>query len=215
MGTIRMKISLSPESWTIPALAVALAVAYGGLFFIPGHRHLARMRQELDIQRNFVAQAGNLPAALQAAREELEKTRRYSQAWKETSPTRAKLSALHARIGTMARQAGINTTRFDPDPGQHLSRLTRIPLVIGCSGSFRQTCQFLQNLECLSTTIWVNRLHVAADPKNGRDVQSELVLEILADNQDISDQVARAEKPIKKETDSVGVCAPIVLVGKP
>ncbi len=210
-----MKLNLTADSWLVPALTLAAAVAYTTLWFIPQQHKISQLREELATKRTFVTQGCTLPTALQATQCELEKTQLYQRAWADASPGRTRLSALFGQISALAKQSGIATTRFDPDPGQDMSRLCRVPLAIGCTGSFAQTRKFLHGIESLPATIWVEKLHVARDSKDGKVVQSVLDLEIFADKQDISDQVNHMEQPIREETGRNGAFAPRGPVTKP
>jgi Tfp pilus assembly protein PilO len=210
-----MKVSLSSDSWISAVLVVAAAIACAALFLVPGHRQLTQMREELDMKRTFAAQAGTLGTALASTGDELQRTLQYNQAWTKAGPGRLNLSVLYGQISTMGKQAGISTTRFDPDPAQNLSRLCRIPLVIGCTGSFRQTCQFLQGIESLPATLWINKLHMGVDMKNGKVVQTDIDLEIFADNPDISGQVNYSEQPIREETGRSGTLSSRGTVERP
>ena len=51
------------------------------------------------------------------------------------------------RIHELADTAGIRITRFDPQPLTAYERIYRVPVVLGCGGSFRQIGEFLRTLE--------------------------------------------------------------------
>jgi Tfp pilus assembly protein PilO len=187
-----MKISLNSGGWTIPALASALAVAYVALFFVPGYRQIRRLREDLETKRAFVAQASSLTSAIAATRGELQTTLQYTKHWQEAAPGHSKLPALYGEISSLAKQIGVTTTRFDPEPVHNQRRLRRIPLAIGCTGSFSQTCHLLQGIESLPPTIWLKSVRMDLDGVDGVNVKTELELDIFADNPEISDQVNTA-----------------------
>ena len=74
-----------------------------------------------------------------------------------------------------------------------LESLTKIPLEVGCSGSFSQLYDFLRELEGLPQTIWVEDLQLGKSAVNPKDVGCKLTLAVFTDNPGNSDQAERPE----------------------
>lgn len=184
-----MKTSSLLNGWTIPIAAVGLAVAYAFCFFLPGQRQVAELSQQVATEQAFVQQTEALAPALAATEQQIQAARAYNAAWKEASPSPADLAALFGQIHELAKAAGVTTTRLDPDVPVDLARLRRIPLMIGCTGQFTQIARFLESVERLPQTIWIENLRLEAGGENGKDVQCEVMLEIFADNPKNSGQV--------------------------
>lgn len=188
-----MKTSIAPGDWIIPLVIGVGAVAYLTGIFLPGQRALGRLREDLASKEALVAQTGDLSPAVIAAHDELENTLGYNRTWSEAAPAPHDVSDLFGRITAAAKDAGLKTTRFDPEPIETLERICRIPVSLGCEGTFSQVCQFLHSLEVFPQTVWINSLQMEANAKDEGSVRFEAALEIFADNPNTSDQVSRAD----------------------
>ncbi|NUQ64256.1 MAG: type 4a pilus biogenesis protein PilO [Pirellulales bacterium] len=188
-----MSSKIATSSWTIPFLVGAAAAAYLAVVFLPGQRALARLHADLVSQDACVAQAGDLAPAIQATEKELEDTVRFNRAWQEASPTPQALSGLFGRMNQLAKDAGVSMTRFDPEPVELMQRIRRVPVLLGCTGTFPQVCELLQKFEHLPQAIWIHGLQLEVDGKNSKTVKVEVALSVFADNSDTSGQVDRSE----------------------
>lgn len=188
-----MRTSIAVHGWILPAVIGAGVATYLVGFFLPGQQKLARLRENLSSKEAFIAATGNLAPAVQAAQDELDDTLRYNRAWSEAAPSARKVPDLFGRISALAKGTGLKTTRFNPEPIETLQRIRRIPVLIGCEGTFPQVGQFLCDLEQLAQATWINSLQMEADAKDRETVKFELVLDIFADNPGISGQASRFE----------------------
>ncbi len=188
-----MKTKLARSRWILVAPAVAAAAAYLYFLFLPGQRSIASLHEELNAADQFIAQVEAFGPAIEATRQQLDKTRQHVDQWQQAAPTEHGLSAVFGRINGLAKESGITTTRFEPQPAIPYDRLRRLPVAVTCVGSFGQTCQFLQALERQEETIWAESLQMQRTGKDGKDVECELTLAIFADNPGKSDQVDPSE----------------------
>ena len=184
-----MKTSSHRGSLIVTLPVAGLAVAYLFLFFLPGGRTIDQLSGELTAEREFIALADAVAPAIHTTRQQLEKNLAYNAAWAESAPAPSELAPLFGKIHALAKESGSTTTRFDPEPPLPLDKLRRIPVVLGCTGSFSQISHFLHHLEALPQTIWIEELNIEQSGQNGEDVECELELLIFADNPDDSDQV--------------------------
>jgi Tfp pilus assembly protein PilO len=184
-----MKTSLRQTSWIVALPLAGLTAAYVLGFFLPGRRAIDRLREELDAQREFVVSTTFVAPAIEATKEELKKTAAYNSAWLANAPTEADLSDLHGRIHALAKTAGATTTRFEPQPTVDYERLRRLPILVGCTGSFSQLGRFLETLENLPQTIWVENVEFSTSGQSEGAVKCEVELVVFTDNPDNSDQV--------------------------
>ena len=184
-----MKSSMRQTSWVIILPLAALVVAYVFAVFLPGRRAIDRLRGELADHQEFVVSTTFVAPAIEATRDELAKTGAYNAAWSAAAPTEADLSHLYGQIHALAKTAGATTTRFEPQPTLDYEQLRRIPVLVGCTGSFFQLARFLETLENLPQTIWVETAEFSADGQAEGVVKCEVELVIFADNPDNLDQV--------------------------
>ena len=178
--------------WLLPVLAMAGGAAYLAFIFLPAQRTLAGLRGDLAAKQEFLAQAAALAPTIEATRREWDDTVRYNQQWLDAAPSADRISQLFGRINALAKQSGATLTRFDPEPVESYECLRRIPILVGCRGEFPQVCEFLQSLEHLPQTIWMDHLRFDLDRKDGATVDAEINVEIFADNLASSDQVIRS-----------------------
>jgi Tfp pilus assembly protein PilO len=92
------------------------------------------------------------------------------------------LGTVFGKIHQSAEAAGIHLTRFDPQAAITYERLRRVPLTIGCNGTFAQTYEFLRKIEAMPLVIWVGPLKMEKDARTGKGVQCEVTLEVFVDN---------------------------------
>ncbi len=184
-----MNPKLARSRWILVGLAVAVAGAYFYFLFLPGQRTLASLHEELNATEQFIAQVGAFGPAFQSTQQQLDKTRQYVDQWQQTAPTEDGLSGVFGRINRLAKESGITTTRLEPQPAIPYDSVRCLPVAVTCVGSFGQTCRFLQALEGLEETIWVESLQMQRAGEDSEDVECELNLAIFADNSGDSDQV--------------------------
>ena len=180
-------------SWIVILPLAAIAGGYVFLFFLPGRRAIAELRQQVRAKQDFVAEADKLQQTLRETKHEMEKTQAYVAACRRRIPDEKELGAVFGQIHQVADAAGIRVTRFDPQPPVVYEQLRRVPVLIGCIGSFAQMYEFVRNLEALPTLLWVGTLKTEKDGRNVKNVQCEIGLAIFAGNSEHSDYVKRSE----------------------
>jgi Tfp pilus assembly protein PilO len=191
-----MKTNVTGSHWIITLPTLAVAAAYGYFVFLPKERSIAALRGEINAAEQFIEQVEALAPAIEATRQHLDKTRQYVDQWKQSAPTEDGLSEVFGRINRLAAESGITTTRFEPQPAVAYDTIQRLPVVVACVGSFDEICQFLQGLDRLTGTVWIERLRIQGSGESGEsgeDVDCELSLAVFTDNPDDSDQVDPSE----------------------
>jgi Tfp pilus assembly protein PilO len=108
-------------------------------------------------------------------------------------PEERELGVAFGKVHETANKAQVRITKFDPQAPAVYERLRRVPVVVGCTGSFAQIHEFLRTLEEMPLTIWVESMRMEKDPKTGRDVMCEITLGIFANNSDISGYANNSE----------------------
>jgi len=173
----------------------AAAVAYCVLVLAPNHRAIREQREQIAAKRLQAMQAGSIALAIEATRKDLDRAKAYIAAWDTKAPAEKDRAVLFGKINDLAKQAGVVTTRFDPEPLKRRDRLVEIPLTIGIQGSFGQIQAFLYALEQLPASIWIDSAKLAIS-KDGRLIHGEINAVVFTANSDISDYVKVAGKPI-------------------
>jgi len=181
------------RTWIVVLPMVGLAAVYAYFFYLPGHRAIAQLSEEVAAAETFVDQARGLAGVVEPTRQQLNKTLQYNQVWQEPAPSGAGLFELLGEINRLCKESGATATQFDPEEAVCHQRVQRIPLLLGLSGSFSQICKFLADLEQLPQTVWIESLRMEESDQDGGNVHCELSLAIFADNLDDSDQVDQSD----------------------
>lgn len=184
-----------PSGLVVLVALGAAAVAYVMLVFLPGHKVIVGMREQIETKRRQVVLSGTAEAAIAATQKDLARAKACIAAWDSKSPSDKDLAGLFGRINELVRDSGAVNTRFEPEPVRRRERLIEIPLSIGLLGSYSQIDRFISSLEGLPATIWVETAKIAAG-KDGAIVQGEVRLVVFTVNSDKSDYVKVAGKPI-------------------
>jgi Tfp pilus assembly protein PilO len=187
-----MKSTRSYGSWLVTVPLVGLACGYLYFVFLPGQKEIRRLKAEIHRQRDFIRLSDQCAVAFQTTHRELERTRQRLGLWTQSAPTQATLSELYGRINGLAKAAGANTTRFEPQPDVRYRTISRVPVSVGFVGSFAAVCTYLHHLEMLPQTIWVEDLKIEKYAKHEENAQCEVTLAVFADNPDDSGQVNRS-----------------------
>jgi len=161
------------NSWFITVPLVALTAVYGFFYYLPHCDEHQRLIDELTALKASIAEANNIATKISNAEQELEQTQRYVERRQKRLVEEHAVHRLFGRVTEAAHQAGAVINQFDPDSAETLSLLKRIPLSLGCTGTFEQLWTFLNNLERLGATIWVDKLHLTSMGKNREPVQCE------------------------------------------
>lgn len=187
-----MKNPVDRSAWIVVLVGVAVAAAYVVFVFLPQHRTTRTLRAELAAKQQYLDRTGDPASMIQAAQQELEKTTAYNAVWTKETSGRKELATLFGEISALAKAAGTTTTRFDPEPILSYHTLRRIPLTMGCRGSYAQIHKFLADVERLTKSVWVDQVRFEKIPQDSKNIQVEINLVIFADNPVNSDQVNRS-----------------------
>lgn len=188
-----MSSKIRRGSWMITVPLAAAAVLYLLLVFLPGQRAIGELSQQVNAHEDEVARAADLVLTLQTAERELTLTEKYNRTWQQRIANERELSVVYGRIAALAKSAGVMMTRFDPQAPVVYKTIRRVPLQVGCTGSFGQVCQLLRDLEKLPTVIWVESAKLDNQTGSAKTVQCELTVAVFADNPENSGYAKRGE----------------------
>jgi len=179
-------------SWAVTITLAATAALFVGLSYLPGHRRIQELRGQIQTQQQYLTGAAAMGVALTTTQQELRETLRYNRAWLADAPGPRSSPRLYERIQQLAKAAGVETTRFDPQPIEPHALLYEVPLTIACRGGFQQIHSFVQSLEDMPQPVWVKQLDLIKSPNGGDLVDCELNLVIFAVDPENSDYVDKS-----------------------
>ncbi len=188
-----MVAKIKRGSWIVTLPLAAAAAVYFVLVFLPSNRAIGEARRLVRQKQESLAESAGLPAELLAAQQELAKTESYIAAWDRRAPASGERSSLHGKIYALAKAAGVATTRFDPEPVVPWATICEIPIVMGCSGSFAEICEFLASIEREAAEIWIASTNIEKIDRANDLVVCEVRLVVFTDNLEISGYVERPE----------------------
>ncbi|MEN6450447.1 MAG: type 4a pilus biogenesis protein PilO [Thermoguttaceae bacterium] len=189
-----MRNSFRQSSWAVTVPLVAIAVAYVSFIWLPGRRAIRQLQQEVETKQAFVSDSIGLPATLARRQQDLDRANAIVTRWEQAAPRKRTIPALYGKIDSLAKDAGLTIAKFDPQPFFVHETVDEIPITVTGSGSFAQIFTFLQGIERLSVTVWVDSLRLERTEKDAKDVRCELGLVVFSDNSRKRDYINFAGK---------------------
>lgn len=188
-----MKTAVRRSSWIVTVSVAAAAVAYAMLSFLPERRAIGEARRQISEKQDYIVRIGGLTGALRTTQQQLGEAEAYNAAWEQHAPAEGELPAVYGRIYELGKAAGATVTRFDPEAALRYEKVSYVPLAVGCVGSFAEICGFLEGLEGLPLSIWVNELRLKGTGEPGESVSCEITLAVFANNSGKSDYADPSE----------------------
>lgn len=186
-------------SWFVTLPVAALGLAYLWFGFLPGHKAIAELREQVKSKQQLLEQSQLQGQAAAAIRQTLADTRAYVQKWRPASQSVQNTPALCGSIHQLACDAHLTTTRFDPQPPQKRDSFSQVPINIQAIGTFAGVYGFLTQLEGLPFRVWVDSVSLTMPEKLGQDagkIAADIKLVVFINNPESSDYVNPAARPI-------------------
>ena len=186
-------------SWFVTAPVAALGLVYIWFGFLPGHRVIAELQEQVKSKQQLLEQSQLQGQAMAAIRESLAEAKAYVQKWRPASPSVQNMPALCGSIHQLANDARLTTTRFDPQPPQKKDSFSQVPITIQAIGTFSGVYGFLTRLEGLPFRVWVESVSLTMPEKLGQDagkIAADIKLVVFINNPESSDYVNPAGHPI-------------------
>ena len=191
-----MKTGILQGNWLLPLATLGMGTAYLVLVFLPNRRAISELAGQVACKQQTVLQAAADLQALATTQREIQRASSYVAAWQSASPREGNLAGLFGRIGVLARSSHVSTARMAPQEPLVMAKVRRVSVMMGCTGSFSQITSFLQKLEEMPQTLWIEDLRLENSGKDGELMRCEMTLEIFADNPESSDEIRSSGKPI-------------------
>lgn len=170
------------QSWLVTLPVAGAAVAYVWYVFLPGQKTLSSLQNELLTKRTFAINQAKYESDTRAVNLEIESARKFIDHSNRSLAGPNDLSRLYGEIAAIAKQAGVETTRFSPDPARPYARLVKCPVNLGCEGTFAQVASLIEGLERLPQRVWLEHLSIEAIEDKEGLLRCELILEVFANN---------------------------------
>jgi Tfp pilus assembly protein PilO len=162
-------------------------LAYAFFVFLPTQKSIRELHTELQRKQMEIVQAERLVSTTVQTGRELAETREFIGRWRETTPTAKEVMGVFAQVTQGARDSGVKTVRFDPQPQRRYETVDKLPLEMEIQGAFNQVFDFVRCLESLEAPIWVEELTLEPASENSEKLQCELKMAVFAVRTDNSD----------------------------
>ncbi|MFN3151615.1 type 4a pilus biogenesis protein PilO [Bremerella sp.] len=172
-----MKLKLPKSSTPILLVGLGLVVVFVMLVYMPLSRSIAAAHDSLELKRSLVSQEGSLLAQIERHAQELEDVKEYTEAWEEVPNANYFLSQLLGEISQHAKQAGTDALRLEPGQTIEMQAVHRIPVRLGCTGTFQEIHDLIGRIEDLPYKIWLRRVELAPKGNQSRDLTCEMEFE--------------------------------------
>jgi len=172
--------TLSSKSWIVTLPIAGAAAAYVWFFFLPTQKAIAELQLEVNEKQSFTTNRELFTSQSREAQVHFDAACEYVKRQHETLVAPADLPRLYAEIAAVAKEAGVVTTRFSPDPPMPFAQVDKYPVNLGCEGSFQQVCRLIEGLERLPYQVWYEYVTFETEGETGQTVRCELNLEVFA-----------------------------------
>jgi len=176
------EIKFHRGSWLVTIGLIAIAVIHIVFAYLPGRKLIDQLRREIECRRLYITDSANVSATLAAAQLDLATAKSYIENWRQVAATTHRLPVLYGTINNLSKQAGITTTRFEPQMVVEFGTIRQIPIHMACTGSFAQIHVFISSLESLPLTIWMDTLRFEKTGQTGEYVLCEINMVVFSDN---------------------------------
>lgn len=172
-----MKFQLPKSTTPILLVGLGLLVTFVLLVYFPLSRSIAAAHDSLELKQSLVDQEDSLLAQLELHDQELEEVQAYTKAWAEIPNANFHLSQMLGEISKHAKQAGTDALRLEPGQAIDMQALQRVPVRLGCSGTFQEIHNLIGQIEKLPYKIWIRRVELAPKSDQHRDLTCEMEFE--------------------------------------
>lgn len=144
------------------ALVVALGVAHFFLVYEDQSTQLDAQTEKFKKLTNELAEKTAIAQNLTMYREEVKRLETDLEAAKAFLPDTAELPAFMSQISSIATQAGLEVSRFEPMNEEVRDFYARIPYKMRLTGSYHEVATFIDNLGRLERIINVENLGMSS-----------------------------------------------------
>ncbi|RCS42095.1 hypothetical protein DTL42_19900 [Bremerella cremea] len=169
-----MKWSLPKTSTPFVLLGLAFVVAFVLLVYFPLQRVIKTAQNELATLQATLHQEDTLLAQIEAHRAESREIDNVIAAWPQVANPNLHLSQMLGKISREARQVGADALRLEPGQSQAMQAVHRIPVQLGCRGTFQEIHQLICQIDTLPYQLWIERVELAPADDQKHELTCEM-----------------------------------------
>jgi len=175
-----MKSISSKSSVSIAGIIVAMIAGYVLLVFMPLRSQISATQSRLEEKKEFVARESSLREELARYQKEQQSIAEHIESWPEIENPNVHLSQILGEVSRNAKQLGLDSLRLEPAQSTKLNLVHRIPVQLGCRGSFLEIHEMIRRIELMHYKIWIHRIELAPHRDDSGELTCELDFEAFA-----------------------------------
>ena len=172
-----MKLKMPKSSTPILIGGLGVIVAFAMLVYLPLSRSIAAARDSLELKRSMVSQEGSLLAQIERHAQDKQDILQYTKTWDHVPNANFYLSQMLGEISQNAKLAGTDALRLEPGQAIEMQAVQRIPVRLGCTGTFQEIHDLIGRIEELPYKISLRQIELAPRSEDQRDLTCEMEFE--------------------------------------
>lgn len=165
--------------WRLSLSLAMLGAVCPMVVWFHGGESVKTVRARIDAKQPLAAENENLTAELATCERKLEATEAQLSKWERAAPRRRHTCRLWQQIDAAAADAGMTVSRFDAESPIVHEQFEEIPVMVRGAGDLDQVAEFVQSLERLPATIWIESIRIKKSEDRAKPATCELNLTIL------------------------------------
>jgi len=172
-------MSMKPATKRIVLLTSSLLIFSGFvlLVYLPLHKAIGSEKKRLAQKQAEIGRQSQLFEELEAIRAETEQIESFTATWRTVVAPNLHLSLMLGNISRRAQQTGTTALRLEPGEVTQMEATKRVPIKLGCRGSFGEVHRLICELEAMPHQIWIHRIELAPTPNQQQELTCEIDLE--------------------------------------
>lgn len=184
---MKNRTQLLQGGWVaIVPLTIAIGI-YLFVIFFPGMREIRALRAETIDNELAAADARRQAAQLGEIERQIAETLDYVRKWRGGGHSSQSVARAFGDVASLVKSSGAVTSTFRPESKTAYASFDRLPLQLGCRGTYDQIQALLASFDRLPHRIWVDEVTLERAAGNDGTIACEIKLAIFVDKFDISD----------------------------
>jgi Tfp pilus assembly protein PilO len=168
--------------------------------YLPGHRDSIRVKTEIKSAEESIREIPGKLAALERLTKEVDSNRAYLGKNRRIIPTDPDIGGVLREVTDLARDAGLQVNRLEPQPPVEHETYVALPFVLKFTGGIRGVMFFLRGLESRARLFHVEGLAMKQENERaGENVETDmkfLVFPKRADSLDSTEKEGRTARAL-------------------
>lgn len=172
---------------TMTGFTVAAATFIFALY-LPGHRDSIKVKAEIKSAEDSIREIPGKLAALERLTKDIEQSRSYLTKNRRLMPTDSDVGGVLREVSDLARNAGLQINRLEPQPPVEHETYIAQPFVLKFTGGFRGVMFFLRGLETRTRLYHIEEFSLKQENERiGETVETDMKFLVFSKRMDLPD----------------------------